>query len=154
MDPSPVLGLERQNSIYMFILCYSYMSLCAQSCLTLCSPPGSSVHWIFQTRILEWVAISSSRGYFQPRNQTQVSHICCVSRIAGGLFTHWVIGEAPVTHKDELFSKWFSIGNIICKGNYFVNIPYYWDFSFQLIYIIYLIIIAWNTYCYFAFGDF
>ena len=39
----------------------------AQSCSTLCdlidcSPPGSSVHWIFQARILEWVALSSSRG--------------------------------------------------------------------------------------------
>ena len=40
---------------------------CAQSCLTLCnltdcSPPGSSVHGIFQARILEWVAIPFSRG--------------------------------------------------------------------------------------------
>ena len=41
--------------------------VCVQSCLTLCdpmdcSPPGSSVHGIFQARILELVAISSSRG--------------------------------------------------------------------------------------------
>ena len=36
---------------------------------------------IFQARILEWVAMHSSRGSFQPRDQTQVSHI------AGGLFT-------------------------------------------------------------------
>ena len=41
--------------------------LVSQSCLTLCnpmdcSPPGSSVHWIFQARILEWVAIASSKG--------------------------------------------------------------------------------------------
>ena len=35
-----------------------------------CSPPGSSVHGIFQARILEWVAISFSRGSFQPRDQT------------------------------------------------------------------------------------
>ena len=46
-----------------------------QSCLTLCnpmdcSPPGSSVHGVFQARILEWVAISSSRGSSQPRDQT------------------------------------------------------------------------------------
>ena len=39
----------------------------AQSCLTLCdpldwSPPGSSIHGIFQARILEWVALSYSRG--------------------------------------------------------------------------------------------
>ena len=50
------------------------MLLCARSlqlCPTLCdpmdySPPGSSVHGIFQARILEWVAISSSRGSSQP----------------------------------------------------------------------------------------
>ena len=49
-----------------------------QSCLTLCDPmdcsqPGSSVHGIFQARVLQWVAISFFRGSSQPRNQTQVS---------------------------------------------------------------------------------
>ena len=58
-----------------------------QSCLTLrdhidCSPPGSAVHGILQARrILEWVAISSSRVSSWPRVWTQVS---C---IAGRLFT-------------------------------------------------------------------
>ena len=40
-----------------------------------CSPPSSSVHGILQARILEWVAISFSRGSSQPRGRTQVSHI-------------------------------------------------------------------------------
>ena len=45
--------------------------MCAHSCLILCDPmdyslPGSSVHGIFQARILEWVAISYSRGSAQP----------------------------------------------------------------------------------------
>ena len=40
-----------------------------------CSPPGSSVCGILQARILEWVAISSSRGSSQPRDQTWVSCI-------------------------------------------------------------------------------
>ena len=45
----------------------------AQSCPTLCnpmdySPPGSSVHGILQARILEWVAISFSRGSSEPRS--------------------------------------------------------------------------------------
>ena len=49
--------------------------LVAQSCLTLCdpmdySPPGSSVHGILQARILEWVAISISRGSSRPRDLT------------------------------------------------------------------------------------
>ena len=52
-----------------------------QSCLTLfnpmdCSPPGFSVHGIFQARISEWVAIPFSRGSSQARDQTQVS---CIS---------------------------------------------------------------------------
>ena len=50
--------------------------LAAELCLTLCDPmdsnlSGSSVHEIFQERILEWVAISFSRGSSQPRDQTQ-----------------------------------------------------------------------------------
>ena len=46
--------------------------ICAQLCLTLCDPmdlPVSSVHEIFQARILEWIAISSSRGSSQYRDQ-------------------------------------------------------------------------------------
>ena len=45
------------------------------------SPPGSSVHGILQARILEWVAISFSRGSSRPRDRTLFS---C---IAGGFFT-------------------------------------------------------------------
>ena len=49
--------------------------LVTQSCPTLCdpmncSPPGASVHEILQARILEWVAISFSRGSSPPRDQT------------------------------------------------------------------------------------
>ena len=40
-----------------------------------CSPPGSSIHGIFQARVPEWVAISFSRGSSRPRDWTQVSHI-------------------------------------------------------------------------------
>ena len=53
-----------------------------------CSPPDSSVQGIFEARILEWVAISFSRGSSQPRDQNQVSHI------AGGFFTSWDTREA------------------------------------------------------------
>jgi len=65
----------------------------SQSCLTLCDPmdcsslPGSSVHRIFQARVLEWVATSSSRRFSWPRDRTQVS--CIVSR----RFTIWVTRE-------------------------------------------------------------
>ena len=54
--------------------------LVAQSCLTLynpmdCSLPGSSAHGIFQATVLEWAAISFSRGSSRPKGQTRVSHI-------------------------------------------------------------------------------
>ena len=50
----------------------------AQSCPTLSNPmdfslPGSSVHGIFQARVLQWVAIAFSRGSSWPRDRTQVS---------------------------------------------------------------------------------
>ena len=57
-----------------------------------CSPPGYSVHGILLGRILEWVAIPSSRGSHQLRDQTQVS---CISFIAGRFFTHWATFKAP-----------------------------------------------------------
>ena len=44
-----------------------------------CSLPGSSIHGIFQARILEWVAVSFSRGSPQPKNQTWVS--CTAGRL-------------------------------------------------------------------------
>ena len=54
-----------------------------QSGPTLCDPmdcslPGSSVLGVFQARILEWVALLSSRGSFQPRDQTHVSYVSCI----------------------------------------------------------------------------
>ena len=81
-----------------------YIVLCVcvlvtQSCETLCdpincSPPGSSVHGILQARILEWVAISFSKGSFRPRDRTQGSSSLQASSaslvfpaLAGGLFT-------------------------------------------------------------------
>jgi len=54
-----------------------------------CSPPGSSIHGSFQARVLEWVAISFSRGSFWPRDRIQVS---C---IAGRRFTLWATRERP-----------------------------------------------------------
>ena len=54
-----------------------------------CSLPGSSVHAILQARILEWVAISFSRGSSQPRDRTRVS---C---IGWWILYHWATREVP-----------------------------------------------------------
>ena len=95
-------GYVLKTHLWCFHDCWSEKSLntnkyvCAkslQSCLTLCdpvdySPPVSSFHGILQRRILEWVAMPSSRGSSQPRDWT---HIFC---IAGVLFTSWASREA------------------------------------------------------------
>ena len=66
--------------ISMALILFTIGVLVSQSCPTLCnpmnhSPPGSSVHGILQARILEWVAISLSRGSARPRNRNWVSCI-------------------------------------------------------------------------------
>ena len=88
------------------------LCLVAQLCPTLCdpmdcSPPGSSVHGILEARILEWVAISFSRGSSWPRDWTLVS---C---IAGGFFTVWITRDtltewlkSPEKAKVKLPSHW------------------------------------------------
>ena len=45
-----------------------------------CSPPGSSVRGILQVRILEWIAMPSSRGSSQPRDRICVSYVSCIDR--------------------------------------------------------------------------
>ena len=57
-----------------------------------CNPPGSSAHGLSQVRILEWIAISSSRGFTRSRDQTCVS---CVSCIGLQILYHSTTWEAP-----------------------------------------------------------
>ena len=76
----------------------SHVCFVSRSCPTLCdlmncSPPGSSVHEILQARILEWVALPSSRASSQPKDQTLIS---CVSCIAGRFFIAEPLGKASV----------------------------------------------------------
>ena len=80
--------LKLRLSLGRLNLCVEKESEVAQSCPTLwdpldCSLPGSSIHGIFQARVLEWVAISFSRRSSQPRDRTRVSGI------AGRCFTIW-----------------------------------------------------------------
>ena len=78
-----MIGLDFRTLITHILLLQLSFFVCLlfnKSCLTLCdhmdcSPPGSTVHGILKARILEWVAISSSRGYSCPRDQTHVSYI-------------------------------------------------------------------------------
>ena len=75
---------------------------CAKSLelsLTLCNPVdrsslGSSVHGIYQAKILEWVAMPSSRGPFWPKDRTLV---LTSPALAGGFFTTSATGEVQIS---------------------------------------------------------
>ena len=94
---------ERESSAVSSSSCKSTNQLC----LTLwdpmdCSPPDSFVHGILRARIQEWVAMPSSRGSSQPRDQTRVS---CDSSTAGRFFTAELQGKPTLT--------------VLSKPNYF-----------------------------------
>ena len=75
--------------------------LVSQSCPTLCDPmdyslPDSSVHGILQARVLEWVAISFSRGCSRPRDWTWVS--CVAGRLFYHLATWWLRDDLKICY--------------------------------------------------------
>ena len=82
-------GIVHCSEIFFFsvnFMVYYCCCLVTKSCPTLfnsmdCSPPGSSVHGIFQARILEWVAISFSMGSSNPH------------------LLHWQVGSLPLSHQ-------------------------------------------------------
>ena len=80
------------RSIHSLWVCMLSRLILSNSCDPKeCSLSGFSVHGIFQARILEWVAISSSRWSFWPRDWTQVS---C---FAGSLL-HWQASSLPLSY--------------------------------------------------------
>ena len=106
----------------------------AQLCLTLCDPtncslPGFSIHGIFQARVLEWVAISFSRGSSQPRDRTQVC------RIGGRHFTAWAIREAllpwtsllnpaPIWSVPSLLKTGGSLAALPCRSEHRIRLSF------------------------------
>ena len=87
------------------MLLFNRWSEVTQSCPTLCDPmdcslPRSSVHGIFQARILEWGAISFSRRSSPPRDPTQVSHTVDTH------FTIWATREVNVTYVES--KTWYT----------------------------------------------
>ena len=73
-----------RNPKVMWLSLRNACVLSLQLCLTLCDPTdcrgGSCVHGILQARIPEWVAISSSRGYFRPRDWNFISSVSFIGR--------------------------------------------------------------------------
>ena len=88
-------------------LCSATLKSCVCTCATCptlcdpigCSPPGSSVHGVFQARIPQWVAISSSRGSSQSWDQIQISCVSCIGR---KILYHCTTWGAPSTHVSSI----------------------------------------------------
>ena len=100
---SLVWGLRSRVCVCVYVCVRVCMRTRAQLYPTLCDPmdcslPGSSVHGIFQARILEWVAISFSRGPSQPRDPTQVA---CVSYIGRQILHASATWDTKITHASQ-----------------------------------------------------
>ena len=105
------LGRQRSRiwlpTIYFYYWKWKGKVLVNQSCPTLwdpmdCSSPGFSIHGILQARVLEWVAISFSRGSSWPRDQTRFS---C---IAGRFFTYCMNHQGSYSH-NNLILKFYGL---------------------------------------------
>ena len=90
----------------MCVLLLSYIRLFAT--------PGSSVHGVFQARILEWVAISPSRGSSWPRDRTCVSICFCIGR---WILYHWATWDSvrftEKNHETVHVNRW-----VLCYLSY------------------------------------
>ena len=122
------MGSQRVNTIVWLTL---KICLVAHSCPTPCDPldfslPGSFVLWIFQTRIVEWVAIFSCMGSSPPKDQTRIS---CVSCTSGRFFTCWA-NESP-----------FMLRLLIYRCITHLSLPF--SVSYEYIHNLYIILTTW-----------
>ena len=78
---SDFIWIKYECSKNEYVCCAKSLQSCLILCNSMgCSPPGSSVHGILWARILEWVAMPSSRIPSQPRDWIHISYISCLGR--------------------------------------------------------------------------
>ena len=109
------MQLKLKQTLYINYMCVSAKVL--QLCPILCDPvdcslPGSSVHEILQARILGRVALPSSRGSTEPKDQTSVSYVSCTGR--------WVMTSAT-WEAPKIYSNKINLENVTDCGNIFFN---------------------------------
>ena len=91
--------------------------LVPESCLSLCdpmdwSPPGSSVLGVSQARILEWIAMPSSRGSFRPKDWTLVSWVSCIGMRVLYHYCHIIFHYQITTEGGKELRIWKCTGEI------------------------------------------
>ena len=89
-----------------------------------CSPSGSFVRGTPQVRILEWVAISFSRGSSRHRDWTRVSCISCPGR---WLICHWATREAHNIIRDGKYTCWFKDNTLFFSSNFLLSLWPTWQ---------------------------
>ena len=95
--------------IFVFVCLVTLVMSDSLQPMDLAHPPGSSVHWLFQARILEWAVVSCSRESSRPRDQTQVL----------GLL-HFLTQSLPLYHKG---SPLYYLGRINFHSTTFASNP-------------------------------
>ena len=106
MEKKSLFGLLDPMAKREMCFCFVRAHVPAQSCLTLCDPmdhslPGSSVHVVFQARILKWAAISSCRGSSHPEMEL-LSHAS--PALAGRSFTTVPPGKLDLSFHEQLLN--------------------------------------------------
>ena len=106
-------------SFKMYSLYHCAVCCAVQPCSTFChpmdcSPPGHSIHEISYARIVEWVAVSSSRGSFQPRDQTHISL----------RLPHWQVGSLPLVPPGKPTVPLASFKEILATAPCFPNVNF------------------------------
>ena len=108
--------LGRRGWVHMTPRCVHAMLLqwCLIPCRSMdCSPPGFTVYGILQARIMEWVAMPSSRGSSQPRDWTHVSYVSCTGRQVLTTSATW---EAPQHMSNRIHSlEWMWVYCEVCQ---------------------------------------
>ena len=130
---------KKKKSHLNFLLLQMSQCVCmcsvVQSCPTLCGPmdcslSGSFVHGIFQARILEWIAISSSKKSSGARDETLVSCISCIDR---QILYHWATWEALCKcYRNQLIFLFFFLHIYTFQKLFFSIMVYHRTFNIVL----------------------
>ena len=106
----------------------------AQLCPTLCDPMDYTVHGILQARILEWAAMSSSRGSSQPRDWT---HLLCL--------LPWQAGSLPLTPHGKSYIQVYKL--VIQTDGLRIYLFMYFCFVVQSLSHVWLFVTPWTVVC-------
>ena len=120
LPQSPQVCVTCLKAITLITLMIFTMHICMLNCFDLwdpvdCSSSGTSVHGIFQARILEWVVRSSSTGSSQPKDKAQC--LLCL--------LHWQAGSLPIAPSGKLDTHDNKILILICNPDNFFNTMLY-----------------------------